>query len=264
MNKVKNVVKNRHGLSVVAEITKPDNPLSLVFLQHGVSGCKDEPHIQTINDTFYNNGYIVVSIDSSHGFGESEGHLESFTATTHYHDLEDVISWSTSQDFYMEPFIVAGHSMGGFSTLHYTINHSSKVKAVAPVSIAISGKFLDHAYSIKDPVLHQKWKDEGKILRRSRIHPERNGLLSWKFMEDFMMYDLLKRAEEIRVPVLLVVGENDPSTPVAHQQELFDILKTDKELNIVKNAGHSFLEKTEREEMGEYLDRWIKRINCSA
>lgn len=264
MNKTEHAVKNRLGLSIIIEITKPKNPAGLVFLQHGVSGCKEEPHIQTIRDQFLNNDYIVVSIDSTNGFGASDGNLENFTATTHYHDLEDIVLWCGDQDFYREPFILTGHSMGGFSVLKYTIDHPEKVKAVAPISIAVSGDLLDQAYEKKDPELHAQWQREGRILRQSRAHPDRTGYLSFNFIEDFKKYNLLESAHKIQVPVLLMVGENDPSTPPGDQQSLFDILKSDKELSIVKNAGHSFIAASERKELARYLDHWIKRIVLSA
>jgi pimeloyl-ACP methyl ester carboxylesterase len=261
MDKTCHAIKNRHNLSVIVEISAPEKSIGLVFMQHGVSGCKEEPHIIAIRDTFNANNYTVVSIDSSHGLGDSEGNLENFTATTHYHDLEDVISWASNQDFYSEPFVLAGHSMGGFSTLNYTIHYPDKVKAVAPIAVAISGNFLDQAYYNKDPAMHEKWKLEGKIQKQSKIHPERKAFVSWNFIEEFKTHDLLKNANQVRVPVLLIVGEEDPSTPLEHQQKLFEILETDKELNIASKTGHSFYENSGREEMADHLDRWIKKIN---
>lgn len=57
---------------------------------------------------------------------------------THYHDLKDVIEWAQTQDWYQEPFCLAGHSLGGLSNLIYATNYPNKIKAFAPNSACIS------------------------------------------------------------------------------------------------------------------------------
>ena len=260
MEKLKHQIKNRHNLSIAVEIYSPENPKGLVFIQHGVTGYKEELQIQKMRDVFYANHYHSVVFDSTHSLGESEGSLMNFTATTHLHDMEDVIAWSKAQSFYKEPFITSGHSMGGFSALYYTWKHPEKVMAVAPISTTVSGRYLDESYLKNKNASHVKWKEEGKILKTNN---NKTDFLSWNFIEDFSNYNFLDSANEITVPVILIVGDKDSSAPPEHQQELFDILNCPKELHIIENAAHSFLLESERNEMGQYLDQWIKILAVS-
>ncbi|OGG87621.1 hypothetical protein A3B87_00700 [Candidatus Kuenenbacteria bacterium RIFCSPHIGHO2_02_FULL_39_13] len=64
----------------------------------------------------------------------------------------------------------------------------------------------------------------------------------------------------IKIPVLLIVGRNDESTPLEHQRILFDALKTDnKELHLIKGAPHAFSDKVHLDEIYDIFDKWIKK-----
>ena len=65
----------------------------------------------------------------------------------------------------------------------------------------------------------------------------------------------------LKVPILLIVGEKDDSTPINHQKILYDALSCNKELHIIKGAEHTFREKNELEELKRLFDTWIKEVN---
>ena len=50
-------------------------------------------------------------------------------------------------------------------------------------------------------------------------------------MEDRLKYDVLPDIDKIKIPVLLIVGEQDIPTPVKHQKIIYDKLQTEKELH---------------------------------
>jgi len=77
-------------------------------------------------------------------------------------------------------------------------------------------------------------------------------------MQDRLKYDLLEEVGNLTMPVLLIVGENDPSVPLKHQKVLFDALLKRKELHIIKNAPHTFWQKDHLDEIKSILDKWIK------
>ena len=259
--KLRHIIINRHGLSIVIEVAvQAGQAKGLAFIHHGVSGYKEQQQIQKICDVFYQNDYHVVTFDGTHSFGESGGSLINFTATTHIEDLEDVIQWTASQAFYVEPFVLAGTSMGGFSSMMYAIRQPDKVKALAPISTATAGKHLAASYQEKDPVEFATWQKNGSIPKSHRYNPAIKGDLSWRFLEDFSQYDIFDHLDRIKVPMLLVVGEHDRTVRIEQQKELYEALTMQKELHIIPGSGHTFIEPHELNVLGRHLDLWIKKI----
>jgi len=60
--------------------------------------------------------------------------MEDASITSYYEDLEDVISWAQSQEWYQEPFALAGHSLGGICTALYAEHHSAILNTLGPYS----------------------------------------------------------------------------------------------------------------------------------
>ena len=63
-------------------------------------------------------------------------------------------------------------------------------------------------------------------------------------------------ASKIRVPVLLVHGENDRETPSSHSRRIFDALQGPKELVLVPGAGHNG---SLTSAVWERIEQWIGR-----
>ena len=79
-------------------------------------------------------------------------------------------------------------------------------------------------------------------------------------MVDRLKYDVLDSVDKLNMPVLLIVGDQDDSTPPEHQQILFDKLPNGKELHIIKNAPHTFKEKEHLDEIKIILKGWITTV----
>jgi len=249
----KTTIKNRKGQKIVILIEEKENSKGLAFVMHGLGGYKEQPAIQTMADSFGGQNYTVIRFDTTNTFGESEGQFEDATITNYYEDLEDVIAWSKNQSWYKEPFILAGHSLGGISILLYAEKFPEKIKAIAPISTVVSGKL---SIETKREDL-EKWEKEGmKVWKGSSGIIKR---LKWSHIEDRLKYDILPEIDKIKVPVLLIVGEEDKSTPVEHQKILYDKLKSKKEFHIIKGSRHTFTEEMELNELKTLFDNWIKK-----
>lgn len=252
----KNYIKNRKNQNLSVIIEKSANQQGLVFIMHGLGGFKEQPHIEMFARAFKDNNYTVVRFDTTNTFGESEGNYADATTTNYYEDLEDVINWSKIQDFYQEPFILCGHSMGSFCSLLYAENYPENVKALAPISTVVSGKL---SLESMPPEELKKWQETGwrtTVGYSSGITKK----LKWSHMEDRVKYDVLEKVDKLIMPVLLIVGELDDLTPPNHQKILFDKLSGSKELHIIKNGPHTFKEQEHLEEIYVIMDAWIKKI----
>ena len=78
-------------------------------------------------------------------------------------------------------------------------------------------------------------------------------------MEDRLKYDVLNNIDKLTMPVLLIVGDQDDSTPLEHQQILFDAISRKKELHLIKNAPHTFQEMEHLAEIKEIFRNWIDK-----
>ncbi len=252
---VKQFIKNRIGKSVCVLVEENKAPRGLVFIMHGLTGYKEQPHIQVMANAFKEQNYTVIRFDTTNAWGESEGNQEEATVTQYLNDLEDVIQWAKNQRWYKEPFVLAGHSLGSFCILLYAEKFPEKVKAIAPTSTVVSGKLNVDKYPKE---IIEDWKRSG--IREWNSYSGKLKRLKWNYVEDGLKYDVLPKISKIIMPVLLVVGSNDESTSVDDQELLYSKLKSKKELHIIEGSEHTFREKEHLKKLEEIFDKWIKII----
>jgi hypothetical protein len=258
MNKMtKLAIKNRKNQKIVVEYEIPSQTKGLVFVMHGLSGNKDEKHIKALAESSFALGYTVVRFDTTNTFGESDGSYEQAALTNYYEDLEDVIEWSSKQNWYREPFILVGHSLGGISILLYAERYPEKVQALAPLSTVVSGKLS--LESPKHRLIIDEWKRTGWRIEESVTVPGRIKKLPWSHIEDRLRYDVLDNVSKLTMPVLLIVGENDDSTPPEHQKMLFDQLPGKKEFHVIKDCPHTFVEDRHIHELKNIFEHWLTK-----
>ncbi|MBW2995793.1 lysophospholipase [Candidatus Woesearchaeota archaeon] len=256
MTEKKLFIKNRDGkkIAVLLDIGKK----GLVFLMHGLSGRKEHEYIQKTGEAFKEADYTTVKFDTRNTFGESEGNYEDANITNYYEDLEDVINWAKTQEWYQEPFVLVGQSLGGICTAQYAENHPKEIKALAPISTVISWEL-----KIKDPEYQKKvaeWDKTGWRISKSKTRGFIKKLKWKQFKEDYMKYDLLKDVKKLTMPVLMLVGEKDDSTPPERQKVLFNALPEKKEFHIIKDAEHTIRGEKQLEELKQIFKNWIKKI----
>lgn len=250
-------LKNRKDFRIVGIVDQPGNTRGLAFVLHGLSGNKEQPHIVTIADAFREKGFTTVLFDSTNTFGESDGSYEHVTATGYLHDLEDVVSWAKRWSWYQEPFYLAGHSLGGLIVILYALQHPERVKAIAPISTVVSGRMTKQFWKKRDPIAFDKWQKTGWLVEESATRPGLIKKLKWTFMKDLLQHDALSYVDQLTIPTLLIVGDNDDMTSLAHQKLLFDRLPGKKELHIIKGAPHTFVAEKHLQEVKELIRKWI-------
>lgn len=245
-------IKNRKGQRICVVLEKSNNQKGLVFLIHWLGDSKDSDHIITMANVFKKNKYTVVRFDTTNTFGESDGNFEDANITTYYEDMQDVIYWATNQDFFEKPFVLCGHSLGAICSAFYAENHPADVKALAPFASVINADLSRQNYTKEE--LENREKTGRLTENRGKFEVK----IKWSYMKEKEKYDLLKKAEALVMPVLMVVGENDNTTSLKSQKILFDKLPGKKELHVIKKAPHTFRKKEHLEVILTILDAWIK------
>ncbi|MBT4121651.1 alpha/beta fold hydrolase [bacterium] len=253
------IIKNRKGQGIVVLLEIAPDQKGLAFVMHGLGGYKEQPHVEVFAKAFLDNNYSVIRFDTTNTFGESDGNYEDATISNYYEDLEDVIEWAKNQEWYQEPFCLAGHSLGGICISLYAQKYPENVKALAPISSVVSGKL---SLETKDKEHFDEWKKTGYRIKESSSKPGLMKKLKWSHISDRLKYDLIPETHKLTMPVLLIVGTKDASTPLKHQQILFKAIPGDnKEIHLIEGAPHTFKEVEHLKEIREIFDNWIKSFS---
>lgn len=253
-------ITNRKQQKLAVLIDKAEHQKGLAFVMHGLGGRKEQKHIVAIAETFSQNNFTVVRFDTTNTFGESDGQYELATVTNYYEDLEDVIAWARTQDWYQEPFVLSGHSIGGMCVTLFAEQHPEMILGLTPFAPVVSGKLSAESHRTSEPEKFARWEQTGWREDINPAHPEHIKKLPWSHMLDRLTYDVLPQASQLTMPVLLVVGEIDTSTPAYQVKLLFDVLPKEKEFHSIAGAPHNFREPKHLNEFRHIFHDWIKKL----
>ncbi|MGD9129231.1 MAG: alpha/beta fold hydrolase [Candidatus Woesebacteria bacterium] len=254
----KTFIVNSAKEKICLVIEQPRDPKGLVFIIHGLGGFKEQAHIKAIKEVFLKAGYVTVRFDARNTIGDSQGQMLEATLTSYFEDLQTVIAWSSKQPWYQEPFVLAGHSLGATCTVLYAKKHQKKVKAIAPLSVFISGKEFEKAM---DATEFANWRQTGIKEWESSSRPGVLKKIKWQFMEDAYQYDLLKDAQALDMPTLMAVGSEDKITPLSLQKKFFKkITSKSKQLHIIKGSEHTMCKKSHLAQLKKIMRNWLEEI----
>lgn len=250
-------IQNRHGLTILVKYLEcPAKSEKLVIIQHGFSGSMVEPHIQAFCQTYLDNDCNVLMLDCTNSFNDADGDVKDNTIQTHYDDLEDVIKWASTQEWYSEPFALAGHSLGGLSIITYAHNHPDKVSSLFPAATVISGKHLEEANLFRSPKEYEAFKSAGKMEIECSYKENVKSYRPYSWIETMWNWNAINYAANITCPTLLVVGSDDGGTPPEHQRLFFSALNCSKEIHVIDGVDHCYVGKVD--EVCKHLDKWLK------
>lgn len=258
---MKTFIKNADGekLAVVVEGLENQTDRRLAFIEHGLSSYKEYHVVRRAAEAFLNNGYVVVTFDTRHSFGESDGDIEFASLSNSIADLETVIDWAKKQDFYSEPFALCGHSLGGGSVLHYAEEYPDAVSCLISLGGMVGGKYYLRSYMLNNREFFEKWRETGMRFCRKSSDKKICGYVSFDFVLDLQNYDMVFEAGKVKAPTLLITGKNDLSSTVYNNERLYEKLAAPKELVIIKDSPHTFSSESNQKDLYEAINDWLKR-----
>ena len=243
-------IKNRQGKKIAVLVEKVKKQKGLAFVMPGLGGKKEDVHVETFVKSFLEKNFTALSFDVSNGIGESDGDYSQASFTNYYNDLCDVINWAKKEKWYQEPFVLAGHSMGGGCILWYGANHPEKVAGLAPISTVIGGHQTLAKFG-RDDLVATKHDKNGK---------EEIKKIDWpQFEKDILRYDIVTEGHKLIMPVLMIVGSEDAGTPLEDQKKLYDKLSGDKEIHLIDGAPHTFIESQHLKQIKKLFKNWITK-----
>jgi dipeptidyl aminopeptidase/acylaminoacyl peptidase len=236
------VIPARDGLNLVSYLTlpsgvkdKPTKPLPMVLYVHGGPWARDEWGLNAVHQWLANRGYAVLSVNfrGSQGFGKkflNAGNRE-WGAKMH-HDLLDAVQWAIDQKIAdRERVAIMGGSYGGYATLAgLTMTpdvFNCGVDIVGPSNLVTLLKSVP-AY----------WLPQIRVFKdRVGDHTTEEGR---KFLES---RSPLSFVENIKRPLLIGQGKNDPRVKQAESDQIVSAMKAKKipvTYVLYPDEGHGF------------------------
>ncbi|CAB50498.1 alpha/beta hydrolase [Pyrococcus abyssi] len=246
-------------------IGKPEK--GYVVLVHGLGEHigRYEKFIQEL----VKNGFCVVGFDWP-GHGKSKGKRGHTSVEEAMKIIDEIIS-----EIGEKPFLF-GHSLGGLTVIRYAEERGEKIKGVVASSPALAKSPRTPGFMVAIA------KILGRILPSvsfsNGIDPEllsRNPERVKRYVEDPLVHDRVsaklgmsifknmeeahRKAEKIKVPILILVGSGDVITPPEGAKRFYERLKVeDKKLVEFPGAYHEIFEDPEfGKEFEETIIKWL-------
>jgi alpha-beta hydrolase superfamily lysophospholipase len=219
-------------------------------------------------------GWNVVALDVR-GHGRSSGRRGDFTMEGLLDDVRGAIAYARQRFDYGGPMAFMGSSLGGYYSL-------VAANALEEIDIAVSHWIFDpnKAVTKKDARMRPVALVLNKIApgirlgtrgvanwdavnesaeKRQRMYED--PLMTWRYsvraLAAGMTWAPSRPLNELRVPHLVVIGEEDQMTPAAYTREVFDWLVGDKTMRTIPHAGHMGGLSEHQEEMLDVVDGWL-------
>jgi dipeptidyl aminopeptidase/acylaminoacyl peptidase len=239
----------RDGLKIPAYLTLPvgrePRNLPAIALVHGGPWARDmiqwDPEVQLLA----NRGFAVLQMNfrGSSGFGDAylrAGYRE--WGQKIQDDITDGVKWLIAEGIADRDRIgITGGSYGGYATLVGLVKTPELYRAGAAYASVTDIEFL---------ISDDKWYDWGVAWHETMVGGGRNDVARLRQSSP------LRRAAEIRVPVLLGHGENDQRVHVRQSRRMADAMKeAGKQVEYMEfpDEVHGFLLETNRV-------RWYERL----
>ncbi len=240
-------IPSRDGLTLVSYLTLPpgsdtdgdgipEEPVPMVLAVHGGPWARDNYGYSSWHQWMANRGYAVLSVNyrGSTGFGKNfvNAAVKEFAGKMH-DDLIDGVNWAVERGVAdADKVAIAGGSYGGYATLigvSFTPDaFVCGVDIVGPSSLVTLVESFPEYWK---PFLEGTWfKYVGDPSK-----PEDR--------EDMLARSAISRVDDIKVPLLIGQGENDPRVTKLESDQLVKVM-ADKGLPVTyvnfPDEGHGF------------------------
>jgi dienelactone hydrolase len=233
-----------------------------IIICHGFKGFKNWGFFPVLAERLAEDGYVAVTFNfSRNGIGsdmQNFTELDKFARNTISHELADLeivtdnILKSKVGNGYIDPERIGllGHSRGGASALLHTTQNKN-IKAL--VTWAAISTF--HRYT-KEQI--QQWQKAG-FIEIENVRTKQMLRLDKEILDDLLKnkekLDILAAAKKIKIPTLVIHGDNDTSVPADEGRALFNNMGSEiKTLEIIEDANHTFQTNHPMNSIPEYFN----------
>lgn len=267
------------------EIRESSNSLVNILYIHGISSyCKSNSNTKFL-DFMTRLGYNTFGVDL-YAHGGSGGKRGDFKMK----DLIDSVHTASSfiDKNFNEKIAIVGDSLGG-EVCFYSSLTDEKIKALvvhcpflnSETSMDWRVRCLKNPFTYKIGKFLKAFPDPIDLVKEAedrvrRVHDEEHVKqyieerssdklrVRYYKMDSFrsiFTYQPNVRVDSMKIPMYVIVGNEDDVIPAKHQKKIYDLLNNKGvkvELTILKDAGHSIF-REKMEETASLIDQWLRK-----
>lgn len=232
------------GKPITGDYTLDDqqpNSAIIIFV-HGFKGFKDWGAHHLVARYFAEKGYPYLKFNLSHSGVDPEKpydvtDMETFAANTismELADLSTVVNY-VEQTYHPEKIYLIGHSRGGALVILHAA-HDSRISKL------ITWAAVSDFSSLWKAEQEEEWLETGKIYVENARTKEKmplNSTLLKDFKANEEAFNILHAAERIKVPWLILHGDEDVNVKFSVAQELAQ-KQIKAEIHKIEGANHVF------------------------
>lgn len=232
------------GKPIIGDCTYNDNDTNppLIIFVHGFKGFKNWGAHHLVATYFAEKGYRYLKFNLSHSGVTAENlrdvtDMESFASNTISKELEDLDAVITyAKHTYPHTKInLIGHSRGGGLAIIQAAKDSRVRKLITWAAIS------DFS-SLWKQDQEEEWKTTGKIFvvnARTKEKMPLNRTLLDDFKANEEAFNIIAAAEELKIPWLILHGDDDVNVPFSVAQELAQH-QLKAQIQKIEGANHVF------------------------
>ncbi len=221
---------------------------AVVFF-HGFTGKKVEAHrifVKTAR-ALAKKGIHCLRFDYR-GSGDSEGEFSQMTVASLMADARAAVGFARGvSEVDQERVGVLGFSMGGMIAAQVLAEDARLKAAVLWAPVAEASSLL---------------VEDAETIDRKGTRDLGGWAVSRAFVREYSEADPLSGMGQVKVPVLLLHGDEDDSVPMEHSQEYLKVLQqagSDTALKIIHGAGHAFESVDFERRVVQESTKWLAR-----
>lgn len=228
--------QNSQGQKLAAILTDPsgDKEKPIIVLCHGFASSKESNTCKSIAEKLREKNISTFRFDFF-AHGESEGKFEDLTVTEAIDDTMRAIEYLKGMGY--KKIGLFGSSFGGLSSYFVAAKSEDIYILILKAPVASYAEFS--AYTDRERV--KKWKSTDYDVREGKK-------LKYDFYKDSMNHIAYDVAEKIKVPTLILHGNQDRDVPVEQSINITKYIQNCA-LEIVVGADHRFTKKEDFDQM---------------
>ena len=231
-----------------------------IIFSHGWMG---ESSVWNSQIEFFSKKYKVIAYDHR-GHGKSDKPKANYSVGTLSNDLYSLI-----QGLDLKKVTLVGHAMGGMTALTFALNHPDKVSKLVLVgttakqslSMRLSLWIMMHIFSYESFIqigINHNFSQPTEQIRKEAFNRaiKTPKSVAYECLKESKNYDIRDRVSEIKIPTLIIIGENDKSTPIEMSQYLNREIEGSK-LKIIPQSKHIVMIDKPKE-LNEIIEEFIR------
>lgn len=237
------------GQTLSARIDRPSGTTrAWALFAHCFSCSKDILAAKRIAEKLASQGIGVMRFDFT-GLGHSDGDFADTNFSTNIQDLVAAANWLLRTEGSVD--LLIGHSLGGAAVVT-AAGQISEVKAIATIGAPSDAEHVIQAFA--DDLDRIEEAGEANVLLAGRPFK-----IKKQFVEDVRGANVLKAAEGLKVPLLVLHSPIDQTVGIDNATGLFVAAKHPKSFISLDTADHLLTRKEDAEYAADMIAAWAEK-----